>query len=76
MRNKKYKKTPIELLWAPVKGFIAARNVNLNVNGVVKTAEEKFSSVRKEQWASRCMHLNKIEEGCLKLGPVVDEMSD
>jgi hypothetical protein len=46
-----------------VKDFIAARNVN----GFMKIAEEKFSSVSKEEWAVRCMHGKKTEEEYLKL---------
>jgi hypothetical protein len=46
----------IELIRALVKDFVSARDVSFNVNDVMKRAEEKFSSVSKEQWtASACM---------------------
>jgi hypothetical protein len=43
----------IELIRAPVKNFIAARNVSFNVNDVMKGAEAKLSSVNREEWATR-----------------------
>jgi hypothetical protein len=36
-----------------VKKYIAARKDSLNVHDIMKTAEEKFSSVNKEKWATR-----------------------
>jgi hypothetical protein len=57
-----------------VKDFIAARNVSFNVNDVMKTAEENFSSTSKEEWLARCMHVKKMEEEYLKLEPAIDEM--
>jgi hypothetical protein len=59
-----------------VKDFIAARNVSLNVNNVMKIAEEKFSCVSKEEWGARCMHVKESEEECLKVEPTTDEMSE
>jgi hypothetical protein len=59
-----------------VKGFIAARNVTCNVNDVIKIAEEKSSSVSKEEWTARCMYMKQIEEEYLKLEPATDEMSE
>jgi hypothetical protein len=39
-RDKKQQKTSIELIWATVKDFIAARNVSFEDNDVMKIAEK------------------------------------
>jgi hypothetical protein len=41
----------MELIWTPVKDFVAARNISSNVDEVMKIAEQKFSSLSKEEWA-------------------------
>jgi hypothetical protein len=51
-RREVKKEKTFELVWILLKDFIAARNVSLNVFDVVKKAEEKFSSLSKEEWAA------------------------
>jgi hypothetical protein len=60
-----------------VKDFIATRKVSFNVTDVTKIAEEKLSSVSKEEWTVRCMHVKKTEEEeYLKPEPATNEMSE
>jgi hypothetical protein len=42
-------RTPIKLIWVPVKDFIDARNVSYNADHVINAAEEKLRSVSKEE---------------------------
>jgi hypothetical protein len=42
----------------------------------MKTAEGKFSSVTKWEWAVGCMHVKKIYGEYLKLERAIDEMSE
>jgi hypothetical protein len=45
---------------------------SFKVNDVVKVAEEKSSSVSKEECAARCMNMKELEEEYLKVEPVID----
>jgi hypothetical protein len=41
---------PIEKMWTMVKNWVAMKNVTFQLQDVRKLAEEKFSSISKDEW--------------------------
>lgn len=47
---------PIENIWGIVKGRVAKRNVNQNINGIKILAEEEFKKVTIDEWRNTCRY--------------------
>ena len=58
---------PIEKIWGIVKNWVAQKNVTFRLDDVRRLAEEKFSSVTKEEWVSVCDHVKNIEKKLSKV---------
>jgi hypothetical protein len=41
---------PIDKMWAMIKNWVAVKNVTFQLQDVRKLAEEKFSSITKDEW--------------------------
>lgn len=52
---------PIELIWADVKNWVAARNVTFLHDDVIKLCTQKFNSIGPEQWKPKIDHCLEIE---------------
>jgi transposase len=50
---------PIEKMWAMVKTWMAMKNVTFQLQDVRKLAEEKFSSITKDEWLPACKHVQR-----------------
>jgi hypothetical protein len=45
-----------------VKNRVAMKNVTFRLQDVRKLAEEKFSSITKDEWLPECKHVQEVEE--------------
>jgi hypothetical protein len=52
---------PIEKMWAMVKKWVAMNNITFQLQDVRRLAEEKFSSITKEEWLPVCKHVQDIQ---------------
>jgi hypothetical protein len=64
---------PIEKMWAMVKNWVAMKNVTFQLQDVRRLAEEKFSSIKKEEWLAVCEHVQEVEEKYIKNEHLVDD---
>lgn len=53
---------PIELIWAQVKGYVAARNTTFKLQEVRRLLNESFEHVTAEKWADCVRHVIVTEE--------------
>lgn len=53
---------PIENIWGIVKGFVAKKNVSMNMESIKHLAEEKISRITQEEWKNVCFHTMKEEQ--------------
>jgi transposase len=58
---------PIEKMWAMVKNWVAMKNVTYQLQDVRKLAEEKFSSITKDEWLPVCKHDKKWRRNTYKM---------
>jgi protein subunit release factor A len=66
---------PIEKMWAMVKNGVAMKNVTFQSEDFRKLAEEKFSSITKEEWLPVCKHVQKVEEKYIQIEHLVDNIA-
>lgn len=66
----------IELIWATIKEHLRKKNVTFTLDDAIKIVEEKFQTMGKDEWASRCSHVRKCEEEYLKLEQTLDTMTE
>ena len=52
---------PIELIWALIKGYVAANNTTFKIKDVKKLAEEAFTKVTDRNWMQPVKHILKVE---------------
>ncbi|RVE43769.1 hypothetical protein evm_011618 [Chilo suppressalis] len=52
---------PIENIWSQLKGYVAARNVDMNLNSVKNLLTEKVNMIGTEEWKNVCEHAIKCE---------------
>jgi hypothetical protein len=67
---------PIEKMWAMVKNWVAMKNVTFQLQDVRKLAEEKFSSVTKEEWLPVCKHVQEVEEKYIQNEHLVNNIAE
>jgi hypothetical protein len=67
---------PIELIWASIKEYVTRRNVSFRLDDAMKLAEEKFNTITKEEWSSRCNNARQCEQNYLRLEPITDDISE
>lgn len=53
---------PIELIWAQVKGYVAARHTTFKLQEVRRLLNESFEHVTAEKWADCVRHVIVTEE--------------
>lgn len=51
----------IELIWANIKGKIAANNLSFKFKDVMKLTQDAIASVTVEDWARCCRHVVDVE---------------
>jgi hypothetical protein len=54
-------------MWAMVKNWVAMKNVTFQLQDVRKLAEEKFSSITKDEWLPVCKRAQEVEEKSYKM---------
>lgn len=52
---------PIENIWSMVKGYVAKRNVSLNMQGIMSLATERMNTITSEDWENICRHVESEE---------------
>ena len=65
---------PIEKIWATVKNWVGERNVTFKLDDVRRLAEEKFSSITKEEWLSVCNRIKQVEANYIEREHVIDSV--
>jgi hypothetical protein len=66
----------IERMWALVKNWVAMKNVTFQLQDVLKLAEEKFSSITKEEWLPVCKHVQDVQKKFIKNECLVDNIAE
>lgn len=66
----------IELIWAQVKGYVAANNNTFKLQEVRRLLDEGLSRVTKENWERCVAHVKKEEEKLWKLDDVIEAMEE
>ena len=56
-----YDLNPVELIWAQLKGYVAANNATFKLPAVQQLAEDDFKTNTVGRWRSFCGHVKKIE---------------
>jgi hypothetical protein len=67
---------PIEKMWAMVKNWVAMKNVTLQLQDVRKLAEEKFSSITRDEWLPVCKHVEEMKEKYIQNEHLVDNIPE
>lgn len=69
---------PIELVWAKIKGEVAADNVRRQqkIEEVKEITEKKFSELPAEYWKQCCEHSLKIEQNYYDIDRVADMQTE
>ncbi|CAH2000273.1 unnamed protein product [Acanthoscelides obtectus] len=67
---------PIELVWATMKSYVAARNVDFKFSTVSKWCDAFFNNFTSEEWKTRWEHAKKIEIEFMQQEPAVDRVVD
>lgn len=52
---------PIENIWAMIKGYVAKKNVSMNMDTIMRLAKEKVDTISVEVWKNVCDHAIKEE---------------
>jgi transposase len=67
---------PIEKVRAMVKNLVAMKNVTFQLQDVRKLAEEKFSSITKDELLPVCKHVQEVEEKYIQNKHLVDNIAE
>jgi hypothetical protein len=67
---------PIEKMWAMVKNWVVMKNVTFQLQDIRKLAEEKFSSITKDEWLPVCKHVQEVEEKYIQNEHLVDNIAE
>jgi hypothetical protein len=63
-------------MWAVVKNWVVMKNVTFQLQDIRKLAEEKFSSITKDEWLSICKHVQEVEEKYIQNEHLVDNIAE
>jgi hypothetical protein len=66
---------PTQLIQGLVKEHVDRNNVSFRADDAIKVAEEKFSVVTKKERSSRCKNTCQCEHSCLRLEPMLGDIS-
>lgn len=64
----------IEMVWAEVKGHVAAHNTTFKFADIEKLVYEGFQHVTVEHWANYVSHVKHVEEEMWKEDAIVDDL--
>lgn len=67
---------PIELVWAQVKGYVAARNVTYKIDEVRHLFVDGLGEVTSEKWKKCVEHVKKEEEKLWKLDNLIEDIEE
>lgn len=67
---------PIEMVWKEVKEFVAKKNIDGNINNLMKLVEEKVNTMGENEWSVFCDKVMHIEEEYTKSDIVIDNLTD
>lgn len=65
---------PIELVWAQVKGYVAAKNNTFKLADVKNLFYEGLDNITPQKWAKCVEHVIREEEKMYKLDDIVEQM--
>ncbi|XP_050350413.1 uncharacterized protein LOC126773506 [Nymphalis io] len=67
---------PIKNIWPQLKGYIAARNVDMNLTTIKKILTEKINMIGAEEWKKVCDHAIKCENEYQRIQHDLDNYTD
>ncbi|KAH7958877.1 hypothetical protein HPB49_006114 [Dermacentor silvarum] len=53
---------PIELVWSQVKGYVASKNTDFQIDSVEKLLLEGIAGVTPQNWFRDCTHVIRLED--------------
>ncbi|XP_054281278.1 uncharacterized protein LOC128998948 [Macrosteles quadrilineatus] len=66
----------IELIWSQIKGYVAERNTQFNMNSIMRLVEAKVSEIGASEWEKCCSHVKSIEDQYFEREQLIDEFHD
>ncbi|XP_054276557.1 uncharacterized protein LOC128995564 [Macrosteles quadrilineatus] len=66
----------IELIWSQIKGYVAERNTQFNMNSIMRLVEAKVSEIGASEWKKCCSHVKSIEDQYFEREQLIDEFHD
>lgn len=68
---------PIELVWATVKGYVAANNTTFKISDVRTLVEAGIKTITKRDWENAISHvINKVEIDMRKMDNILDDLEE
>ena len=67
---------PIEKIWALVKTWVAARNVDFKIATVEQLTRQRFGEITAQDWGKICDHVDKIVNEYMQKEHIFDAISD
>lgn len=67
---------PIENIWSQLKGYVAARNVDMNLSSVKTLLTEKVNMIGADEWKKVCDHAIKCENEYRGIQHAMDDRID
>ncbi|XP_072940847.1 uncharacterized protein [Epargyreus clarus] len=67
---------PIEMAWLAIKGYVANKNINWNINKVMDLIREKCDMMGEPEWMELCAKVESIEDEYRTSDHVIDALTD
>lgn len=67
---------PIENIWSIVKGYVAKRNISLNMQSIMALTKERMETITKEEWQNVCRHVEVEENQYRCRDPHIDSLTE
>lgn len=64
----------IEMVWTKIKRSVQGKNINLNLNEVVRFTNEEFKNINSVEFSKYVEHDKKIEKQSIKSDTNLDEV--
>ncbi|CAB3256512.1 unnamed protein product [Arctia plantaginis] len=64
------------MVWAAIKGHVAAKNVDWNVTRTMELIREKVNLMGQEEWSALCRKVKEVEDEYRKSDHIIDEMTE
>ncbi|CAK1602201.1 unnamed protein product [Parnassius mnemosyne] len=67
---------PIENIWAMVKGYVAKKNVSMNMDTIMRLTKEKVDAITVQEWKNVCDRAGKEEKAFDGQDAAIDGLSE